>query len=112
MMVIKGSSRGMTRRDAGRLARHLLAAENESVDVLGLHGVVSKDIAGAFEEMRAIARGTRCRKAIYHASINVDPEEAERFGAERWTLAADVLGQRLGLECRATSSVRSARHRR
>lgn len=96
--MIKGSSRGATPRDVRRLARHLLSEENEVVQVLGLEGVASQDLVGAFEEMRAVARGTRCRKAVYHASINVDHEKAADFDAARWAEAADALALKMGLE--------------
>lgn len=97
-MVIKGSSRGHSRRDVRRLAAHLMSGENETAEIIAMDGVVASDLLDAFEEMRALSRGTRCRKAIYHASINVAADEAESVGLPKWQEAADELGRRLGLE--------------
>ncbi|KJS39390.1 MAG: hypothetical protein VR70_08110 [Rhodospirillaceae bacterium BRH_c57] len=97
-MVIKGSSRGHSRRDVRRLAAHLMSGENETVEIIAMEGVASADLLDAFEEMRALSRGTRCRKAVYHASINVAADEAESVGLPKWQEAADELGRRLGLE--------------
>ncbi|MGC2853831.1 relaxase/mobilization nuclease domain-containing protein [Novispirillum sp. DQ9] len=75
-----------------------MSGENESAEIVGMDGVVAADLLDAFEEMRALSRGTRCRKAVYHASINVAADEAESVGQAKWQEAADELGRRLGLE--------------
>jgi hypothetical protein len=96
-MIIKGSARGQSAADVGRLARHLLAAENEAVAVLQLRGVVASGLAEALAEMRAISMATRTRRPLYHASISVTVEESRRMSARQWVEAADALEQALGL---------------
>ena len=97
-MIIKGSSRGGSRSDVIRLARHLLSAENESVAVVELRGVSATDLPGAIEEMRALSLATRSRRPIYHASISPDADEARRMAPRQWSEAVDELGRRLGLD--------------
>ncbi|CAA7619040.1 relaxase/mobilization nuclease domain-containing protein [Magnetospirillum sp. SS-4] len=96
-MIIKGSSRGHDWRDVRRLADHLLAAENEVAEVLEIDGTVSMDLHAALKEMRAISLGTRCRKPLYHASINLDRAEVGTMSPDMWREAVDELGKRLGM---------------
>lgn len=71
-MVIKGNARG----DACRLARHLLRTDtNERVELRELRGVVADELDDALREMAAVASGTRCRRPLYHASLNARAEE-------------------------------------
>ena len=41
--------------------------------------------------------GTRSRRAVYHASINLAPEEASKLTGRRWIDAVDELEKELGL---------------
>lgn len=96
-MIIKGSARGQSSRDAAALAQHLLAAENEEVEVLQLWGVVTFSLPEALEEMRLVTLGTRVRRGLYHASINLDRGEAPELARAHWLKAADELERRLGM---------------
>ena len=96
-MIIKGSARGQSASDTLSLARHLLAQENEEVELLQLCGVVAPSLPAALEEMRLVTLGTRARRGLYHASISLDRDEAPGMGNARWLQAADELEQRLGM---------------
>lgn len=91
-MIIKGRSRG----GADELATHLMRLDtNEQLEIVETHGTVATDIRGALREMLAVAAGSRCKKGLYHASINVRVEE--RMTAEQWRAAIDRLENRLHL---------------
>jgi hypothetical protein len=96
-MIIKGSSRGHSSSDCAELARHLLAPENESVELLEIQGCVARDLAQVLAEMRAVSLGTRTRRSLYHASISAHPTEAARFTNRQWLEAVEVLEAHLGL---------------
>lgn len=96
-MVIKGSSRGQSATDVRRLVDHLLADENESVEVAQIQGTAATDLRGALAEMRAVSFGSRTRKALYHASINVGRDEDTAMARDRWLEAVDELERHLGL---------------
>jgi hypothetical protein len=90
-MVIKGRSRS----GADELATHLMRVDtNERMEVAEVRGTVAGDVRGALREMMAVAAGTRCKSALYHASINVRVEE--RMTAEHWPATLDRLEARLG----------------
>jgi hypothetical protein len=56
------------------LAAHLLRTDtNERVELVELKGVAATTLPAALLEMQALALGTRCKKALYHASINTAP---------------------------------------
>ena len=96
-MIIKGSSRGGSDADVNKLARHLLAKENETAVVLEMRAVAAQDVAGALLEMRSVTLGTRSRRALYHASLSLPAEEAFSLDNPLWMEAADTLEQHLGL---------------
>lgn len=96
-MIIKGSSRGHDRRDIHRLADHLLSTENESAEVIEIAGTASTDLHAALIELRMVSLGTRCRKPVYHGSINLDRTEVADITRERWLEAVAELEGRLGL---------------
>lgn len=96
-MIIKGSARGQSAADAAALARHLLAKENELAEVLEIRGVTAEALAAVLEEMRLVTMGSRARRGLYHASINLDRDEAPKLGRARWLEAADELERRLGM---------------
>lgn len=111
-MVIKGSSRGQSASDVRRLADHLLAAENETVEVTEIRGVTAGDLHGALAEMRAVSLGSRTRKALYHASINVARGETALMTRAHWIEAVDELERRLGLLGHARAVVAHRKHER
>lgn len=111
-MIIKGSSRGGSRSDAVRLARHLLSDENEVAVVLELRGVGATDLPGVIEEMRAVSLATRSRRPLYHASISPDADEARRMTPRQWSEAVDELERRLGLVGHQRAVVRHVKNGR
>jgi len=46
--------------------------------------------------MQEVAKGTRCKNFLYHASIN--PKEGENLSPGQWKIAVDKLEKNLGLE--------------
>lgn len=111
-MVIKGSSRGQSAGDIRRLAAHLLAEENETVEVVEITGVTADHLTGALAEMRALSLGTRTRKSVYHASINVGRDETGTMDRARWLEAVDELEHRLGMTGHARAVVLHRKHDR
>ncbi|AWJ94819.1 hypothetical protein Sp245p_33950 (plasmid) [Azospirillum baldaniorum] len=111
-MVIKGSSRGQSASDIRRLAAHLLAAENETVEVAEIAGVTAGGLHAALAEMRAVSLGSRTRKSVYHASINVARDEAAMMTRARWMEAVGELEHRLGLAGRPRAVVFHRKHER
>ncbi len=90
-MVIKGGARGAPID----LAAHLQRLDtNERMEVLELRGVAADELEGALREMDAVASGTRCKRPLYHASINTAPDE--RMTPEQWNQAIDALEAKLG----------------
>lgn len=111
-MIIKGSSRGGSRTDAVRLARHLLADENEAVTVLELRGVSADNLPGAIEEMRALSLATRSRRPLYHSSLSPALDEARQLTTRQWVEAADELERYLGLQGHQRALVQHTKHGR
>lgn len=112
-MVIKGSSRGQTGRDCRRLAEHLLnGEENERVELVGLRGAVAADLHGALREWRAVSLGSRTRRCLYHASINVGRDELARMDRRRWAESVEALERRLHLQGRPRAVVAHEKHGR
>ena len=95
-VIIKGSTRGSSASEGFRLAAHLISSANDQVVIDELRGVLARDLPAALEEMRLLAVGTRARKALYHASISPDPEDAMHMTGQRWREAVDELEARLG----------------
>ena len=58
-MILKGAQRS----GAKALAVHLLNdSDNDHVELHEILGFLSNDVTGAFKEIQAIAKGTRCRQ--------------------------------------------------
>ena len=111
-MIIKGSSRGQSAADALALAMHLLAKENEAVELLEVRGVVATELPAALEEMRTITLGTRARRGLYHASMSLDRDEAPTMGRTRWHQAVDELERRLGMSGHQRAVIRHVKRGR
>lgn len=92
-MIIKGGS-----RSNGRFfAKHLTnTRDNDRLRIVEFRGFANESVAGAFQEMKADAAGTRCENFFYHADIS--PREDEHLTDEQWAQAADTLERHLGLE--------------
>jgi len=91
-MILHGNARG----GASDLARHLLRDdENDHVHVLQVQGFASDDVAGAFQEIQAIASGTRCKKYLF--SLSLSPPENAGVSEEQFYEAIDRAEAALGL---------------
>ncbi|MEL6549708.1 MAG: relaxase/mobilization nuclease domain-containing protein [Pseudomonadota bacterium] len=92
-MILKGSERG----NASNLARHLMNGhDNEHVDLHELRGFLADDLAGAFQETQAIARGTRCKNFLF--SLSLSPPDSADVPVEVFEAAIAQIEARLGLD--------------
>lgn len=78
------------------LARHLLKAENEHVELHEVRGFIADTLPGALNEAYAISRGTRCQKFLF--SLSLSPPELERVPIAVFEEAIERIEQRLGLQ--------------
>lgn len=93
-MILKASQRG----GAARLAAHLLnTQDNEHVEVHEVSGFVADNLPDAFQEIQAIAKGTRCRQFFFSVSIN-PPENVKNVSVSAFENAAHRIEQKMGLE--------------
>lgn len=90
-MVLKGSKRG----GAMELARHLLKAENEHVELHEIRGFVARDVPGALKEAQAIALGTRCKQHLFSLSLN--PPADASVAVDVFEKAIETIEAKLGL---------------
>lgn len=94
-MILKAAQRS----GAKALATHLLnAQDNEFVEVHEVRGFISDDVTGAFKEVQAIAKGTKCRQPFFSVSFNPPANvsvDIPAFGdaIERVEQAAGLQGQ-------------------
>jgi hypothetical protein len=92
-MIINGGSRSNWRFFSKHLVR---ADENERVNIMEIRGLAAETVYDAFNELSALASGTRTKNFFYHANIN--PREGEVLTPEQWERAIDELESKLGLE--------------
>ena len=90
-MILHGNSRGGGRE----LAIHLMRTdENEHVQVHDIEGFMADDVRGAFQEIEALAKGTRCQKPLF--SLSLSPPKDANASAKDFekaiTKAEDALG--------------------
>ncbi len=90
-MILQGNQRG----GAQDLARHLLKAENEHVEVHELRGFVADDLKGALNEAYAISKGTKAKQFLYSLSLN--PPQNEKVSTESFEDAIARVEAKLGL---------------
>lgn len=91
-MILKASQRG----GAKQLALHLLRAEeNEHVHVHEMRGFVSADLVGAFKEMQAVSKGTKCKQPLFSVSLN--PPERENVSLEVFEQTIARIEEKIGL---------------
>ncbi len=91
-MILHGNARG----GASDLARHLLRDdENDHVRVLQVQGFASDEVGDAFQEIQAIASGTRCKKYLF--SLSLSPPENAGVSEEQFYEAVDRAEAALGL---------------
>ena len=92
-MILKGSQRS----GGQNLAVHLMRTDdNEHVDLHELRGFVADDLSGAFHEVEAVSRGTKCQKYLF--SLSLSPPEGERVPVAVFENTIDRIEKRLGLE--------------
>ncbi|PWE33815.1 relaxase [Maritimibacter sp. 55A14] len=92
-MILKAKERG----GGAQLARYLLSMrDNDHVELHEVRGFVSDDLAGAFREVDAIAKGTRCENYLFSASLN--PPGGEAVTVTDFENAADEVERKLGLD--------------
>lgn len=65
-MILKGAKRG----GAGDLARHLMKAENEHIEIHEIRGFSASTLLGAFREAEAVSLGTRCTKPLFALALS------------------------------------------
>lgn len=84
------------RAGAMELAAHLLNGdENDHVTLHEIRGFLADTLEGAFREIEAISRGTRCQKFLFSLSLN-PPEDAD-VPIGDFEAAIDEIERRLGL---------------
>ena len=95
-MVIRGNTRG----NARQLSHYLLTMkDNEAIRILDVNGQANpqaEDLHRAVFLMDVSAELSKSEKGLYHAQIN--PAVGEAMDDDRWTQAADMLGEQLGLQ--------------
>ncbi|MEM6833832.1 MAG: relaxase/mobilization nuclease domain-containing protein, partial [Pseudomonadota bacterium] len=91
-MILKGNARG----GGADLAQHLQKEENDHVEMHELRGFVSDNLNGAFNEIYAQSRGTKCRQYLYSLSLN--PPEQENVATADFLKAIERVEGKLGLE--------------
>lgn len=92
-MILKAKERG----DARQLARYLLSLrDNEHVELYEVRGFISDDLAGAFGEADAIAKGTRCKNYLFSMSLN--PPAGQKARTDDFEAAIERIEEKLGLE--------------
>ena len=95
-MITKGSPRGGSISDVDQLAAHLQGEENEKVRIVEHRGVVGNSLHAMLQNLRRAGAGSRARKVLYHASINVSYADLAKMSDERWLESVDELESRLG----------------
>ncbi len=91
-MILKGAQRG----NAKKLAVHLLNdVTNDVVEVHEVSGFISDDVTGAFKEVQAVAKGTRCSQPFFSVSLNPPADAAVTI--EMFENAADRIAEANGL---------------
>lgn len=90
-MIFTGNQRG----GAAGLAGHLLADENDHVELYDIRGFTADTVYGALKESEALSLGTRCRQHLYSLSLNPPPQEAA--GVEIFDDAVQRAESTLGL---------------
>lgn len=91
-MILHGNARGGGRE----LAIHLMRTdENEHVDVHEVHGFMVDDVRGAFQEIEALAKGTRCQKPLF--SLSLSPPKDANVSAKEFEKAIAKTEDALGL---------------
>lgn len=77
------------------MAAHLMnVVENDHVHIHELRGFNCDDLDGAFHEIYAVSRGTRCQKFLY--SLSLSPPSTEDVSVEAFEVAIEEIEHKLG----------------
>ena len=99
-MLLKASERA----SGQALATHLLNAhDNDHVEIHELRGFMSDNLHGAFQEIEAHSKGTRCKNYLFSLSLN--PPEKESVGIEAFEDAVNRIEKKLGLDNQARALI-------
>ena len=84
-IIIEGGSR----RAGGWWTRHLQNRKtNERVQIIEVAGLSAETLPEIFREMRALAKGTKCRNYFYQANVN--PRADEYLTPVQWHEAMEL----------------------
>lgn len=84
------------RSGASELAAHLLNGDdNDHVTLHEVRGFIADTLEGAFREIEAISKGTRCKQFLFSLSLN--PPEYADVPVEDFEAAIDEIERKLGL---------------
>ncbi len=91
-MILHGNARG----GGSELAVHLMRLdENEHVQVHAVEGFMAEDVRGAFLEVEALSKGTRCQKPLF--SLSLSPPKDANASAKDFEQAIAKAEEALGL---------------
>jgi len=106
-MLIKASQRA----SGTELALHLLnEKDNDHVEVHAINGFMDDDLASAFKEVEAMARGTRCTQYLFSVSFN--PPKDAQVSTEEFEDAISRTAQKLKLDDQPYAIVFHEKHGR
>lgn len=92
-MILKASQRS----GASNLSTHLMNdKDNDHVDLYELRGFMSTDLHGAFQEIHAISKGTRCTKFMF--SLSLSPPKDVSANEDDFIKAIEQAELKLGLD--------------
>jgi len=91
-MILNGNQRGGGLKLANHLSNEI---ENDHIEVHELRGFMADDLAGAFLETEAIAKGTKCQQMFF--ALSVSPPETEDVPIKDIEAAIDQIEEKLDL---------------
>jgi len=91
-VLIKGQSIKCTQASRDH---YLRGEENEQITVLDVSGFATKNADEALQMIELSAKGTRCKKPLYSAKINPEPDRP--WTRQEAMLAVQMLEENLGL---------------
>ncbi|HEY2185444.1 MAG TPA: hypothetical protein VGH39_10665 [Xanthobacteraceae bacterium] len=81
-----------------QLANHVQKAENESVRIVGIDGLMAQDIEGALMEMDALGTMLRTDKTLYHGIISPEPGKDFAMTEADWDFTRKAFLKGMGFE--------------
>lgn len=99
-MILKASTRGR----GAALADHLLnQQDNDHVEVHDVRGLLASDLRGAFQEIEAVAGGTRCQQYLF--SLSLSPPHGEDVPIQIFENVIERIEKKLQLEGQARAII-------